>query len=428
MKHTLKKLSDTKVELSVTLDATDLKAARQIALVRLAKDTKVPGFRVGKVPPAVAEKHLSPMAIENETLENAINTAVIAIFTKEDFQALDRPQVDVREIKPGESAIFTATAEILPEVKLGDYKNLKVTEEKVTVTDKDVTEVIDRMRTSFAQKNDVDRAAKDGDEVTIDFEGKDEKGELVSGAAGKDYPLTLGSNTFIPGFEEGIVGKKPGDTFTLPLTFPKDYHAEKLAGVKVNFSVTLKSVKEISLPKVDDEFAQKAGPFQTVAELKADIKRELTEQKQQASDDKLKDSLVEQLVKTSQVPVPEILVKDQMQNIERDTVQNLMYRGLTLEQYLEQQNMTHDEWHEKELKDAAERRVQAGLALAELSKAEGIEVTKDELDKRHQEMLEAYKDEQIRKQLDTPEARRDLANRELTRKTVERLVALNKKK
>jgi len=426
MKHTLKK-SDTKVDLTVTLTAAELTDAKKAALAKLAKTVKVAGFRQGKVPPAVAEKHLAPGVLDSEVLERAVNKAVIEILNTEDFQAIDRPNVEVTKYEPGSELVFTASIEILPEVTLGDYKTLKVTSEKVAITAKDVTEVIDRMRTNMSEKQPVERAAKNGDEAIIDFVGKDEKGEAVAGAAGNDYALVLGSQTFIPGFEEGIVGKKPGETFELPLTFPKDYHADRLAGAKVTFEVTLKTLNEVILPTVDDDFAQKVGPFKNAAELKADVKRELTTQKERERDNKVKDQLVEQLVKVSTVPVPEILIADQQKSIERDAIQNLMYQGLTLEQYLKQEGMTKEEWQEKELKEAAVRRVQVGLALAELSKVEKIEPSKDELEARHQELLQQYPDPKLRAQLDTPEARRDLANRLLTEKTIERLLELNVK-
>jgi trigger factor len=239
-------------------------------------------------------------------------------------------------------------------------------------------------------------------------------------------PLFL---AFIPGFEEGLVGKKTGDVFDLPLTFPKDYHHKPLAGAKVTFKVTVKSVKGVQKPELNDEFAAKAGPFKTLAELKADVTRELTEQKEREAVDKMKDMLVEQLVKGSHVPAPDVLVDDQIASIERDFIQNLMYRGITLDQYLEQEKLTKEEWHTKELRPQAERRVQVGLALAELSKAEGIEVSREELDVRLQEMLQRYGNApDVAKQLDTPETRRDIANRMLTEKTVDRLVDINSKK
>lgn len=428
MKHTITHQSDTTVLVKVTLDAAELADIKQKTLARLAKNVKVSGFRPGKVPANVAEKNLDPNYVNNELLEDAVNASAVEVFTVAKLTPLDRPKVEVAKYVPDQELEYTATVEVIPEVKLGDYKKLKATKPAANVTVKDIDEVIKRLADGMAQKVDVSRAAKIGDEAIIDFTGKDEKGELVAGASGKDYALQLGSNTFIPGFEDGIVGKKAGDSFDLPLAFPKDYHHKPLAGAKVIFSVTLTAVKEVKPPEIDDAFAAKAGPFKTLDELKADIKRELSEQKEREAVDKLKDQLVEQLVKGSHVPAPEVLVQDQLASIERDFTQNLAYRGMTLEQYLEQQKLTREDWLKTEVRDQAVRRVQVGLALAELSKAEAIEVSKEELETRLSDMLKTYGNSpEITKQLDTPEARRDIANRVLTEKTINRLVELNTK-
>lgn len=429
MKYTTKKLSETKTQTTVTLDKKDLADAKELALVRLAREVKAPGFRKGKVPPSVAEKHVSTEALTNEILDRAINKAIVEAYTKEETQVLDRPQVDVKKFVPNESLEFSAEAEVLPEITLGDYKNLKVTKPKIAVAKKDIDEVLERMQLNFAEKKEVKREAKNKDEVWIDFHGTDKDGKDIPGASGKDYPLSLGSNTFIPGFEEGLVGKKAGDEFDLPLTFPKEYHASHLAGVKVNFAVKVKKVNEVVLPKLDDTFAAKCGPFKNATELTEDIKKELTARKTEEADNKLKDELVEKLVKASKVPVPEVLVGDQARNLEQDMVQNLMARGVTLEQYLTEKGFKDKEdWQEKELKEAAIARVQSGLVLAELTKVEKIEADKKELDERHAQMMAQYAgDENIRTQLDTPEARRDLANRVLTEKTIQRLLELNVK-
>jgi len=427
MKYTLKKLSDTKINISVTLDESELKTAKQRALKHLAGHAKVPGFRTGKVPTNVAEKNLDPMTVANETTEQAINIALNDIVSTEDIRVLDRPQIDIKDFKPYESMVFEADMEILPEITLGDYKKLNVKRESTKVTAKEIDQVIDQMRQRFAEKKEVARSAKDGDEVVVNFEGRDTKGELVEGAKGDDYPLVLGSNTFIPGFEEGIVGHKVGDEFDLKLTFPKEYHSDALKGAKVTFKTTIKKVNEVVLPGVDDELAAKVGPFKSVAEMREDAERELAAQKENAADEKLKDDLVGALVEASKIPVPQLLVEDQMKSIEQDSMQNLMYRGITPEDYMKSQGYKdHEEWHEKEFKTAAERRVKAGLVLAELSKIEKIQIAQSELEQRHNMMLDQYKNNaDVQKQLDTPEARRDLANRMLTEKTVDRLIELN---
>jgi trigger factor len=429
MKTTVKHVSDTKVELTITLDKDDLKAAEQVALSKLAKSVKAPGFRKGSVPPSIAAKHLDPEVLGQQTLEDALSKAVAESYTNEGIQALERPAVEIKKYVPGSTVEFTAEAEVLPKITLGDYKKLKTDKKNITVAAKDIDEIVERMRQGFAEKKDVSRAAKDGDEVVIDFVGKKDDVAFDGGTA-QDYDLTLGSNSFIPGFESGIVGKKPGEVFDLGLAFPADYHVADLKGAKVVFTTTLKSVKEVVLPEMDDELAQKAGPFKTVQEFRDDIKRELTAQKEREAGEAMKDDLVKQLVEASTVPVPDILLKDQSESIERDMTQNLMYQGLTLDQYLENKGFASKEaWLESEVREAAKKRVQAGLVLAELSKLEKIEATNKELDDHVSLYKKQYANNpQMAAEFDKPEARRDVANRLLTEKTVDRLVELNTKK
>lgn len=423
MKYSVKHLSKTKVELAITIDAKDLSEVKQLSLAKMAQKIKVSGFRPGKVPASVAEKHLEPASVSAQVAEDAANKFVIEAFTKENLQPLERPEVEIKDFKPGESLELTAVADILPVIKLGEYKNLGVKRAKATVTDKEVDEVIENLRRSHAEKTEVTRAAKKDDEVWIDFEGVDEKGQPVAGAAGKDYPLALGSNTFIPGFEEGIIGKKAGDSFELPLTFPKDYHHKPLAGAKVTFKTSLKKVTESKLPELNDTFAAKNGDFKTINELKADIKAQLMERKKQEAEDTYRNALLDAILAKSDVPAPEVLIQDQMQSLERDMQQNLLYRGLTLDAYLTEQKLTKEEWQTKELRPTAEKRVKIGLLLAELSKVLNVEVSQGELNAQFKQILQ--QNPSMKEQLNTPEARRDIANRLLTEKTLAQLVAVN---
>ena len=429
MKTKVENISETKVKLTITIGADALADAEKVALVKLSKDVKVDGFRKGKVPATVAAKHVNPQQLQEQLLDDAISKAVAESFVAEKIQALDRPMVEVKKYVPAESLEFTAEVDVLPKVTLGDYKKLDAKAEKVAVTDADVDEVIGRIQQGFAEKKSVERKAQEGDETVIDFVGK--KGDVAfDGGTGTDYTLKLGSNQFIPGFEEGVVGHKAGEEFDLNLEFPKDYHAKDLAGEKVVFTVTLKEVKEPQLPEVNDELAKKAGDYKTLDELKAEIKAEITQQKEREASDKLKDALVNQLIEKSEIPAPEVLVNDQMRSIEQDFSQNLMYQGMTLEQYVEASAFKDaDDWRENEVKPNATMRVKAGLALSELSKAEGITATDEEIDAHVALYKQQYgNNPEALKQFETPEIRRDIANRYVTEKTVDRLVELNAKK
>ena len=425
MKTKLKNISDVKVELTISLGAEELKAAEQVALTKLAKEVKIEGFRKGKAPLEMVAAQVDPILLNQETLENALSKSVAEAFLKEKVQAINRPEVDVKKFIPGTELEFTATTEIMPKVELGDYKKLGVKKEAVKVSKKEVKETIDRILKNFAEKKKVEREAKNGDEVIIDFLGKKD-GVAFDGGKAEKFPLELGSKSFIPGFEEGLIGKKAGDELSLDLEFPKDYHAKDLAGAKVVFEVKIHEVRENVEPEINEEFLSKLGDFKTKEEFEKQIEEDLKTQKQAEADEKFKDELVKKLAEVSKVPVPEILLEDQKRSIEMDMQQNLMYSGLSLEDYLERMGKTREEWLEKDVKEAAEMRVKSGLALAELSKVEKVKSDTKELDARITQLKEQYgNSKEVKKQLSSDDVRRNLANQILTEKTIDLLVEFN---
>ena len=425
MKTKLKNISDVKVELTISLGAEELKAAEQVALTKLAKEVKIEGFRKGKAPLEMVAAQVDPNLLNQETLENALSKSVAEAFLKEKVQAINRPEVDVKKFIPGTELEFTATTEIMPKVELGDYKKLDVKKEAVKVSKKEVKETINRILKNFAEKKKVEREAKNGDEVIIDFLGKKD-GVAFDGGKAEKFPLELGSKSFIPGFEEGLIGKKAGDELSLNLEFPKDYHAKDLAGAKVVFEVKIHEVRENVEPEINEEFLSKLGNFKTKEEFEKQIEEDLKTQKQAEADEKFKDELVKKLAEVSKVPVPEILLEDQKRSIEMDMQQNLMYSGLSLEDYLERMGKTREEWLEKDVKEAAEMRVKSGLALAELSKVEKVKSDTKELDARITQLKEQYgNSKEVQKQLSSDDVRRNLANQILTEKTIDLLVKFN---
>ena len=425
MKTKLKNISDVKVELTISLGAEELKAAEQVALTKLAKEVKIEGFRKGKAPLEMVAAQVDPNLLNQETLENALSKSVAEAFLKEKVQAINRPEVDVKKFIPGTELEFTATTEIMPKVELGDYKKLGVKKEAVKVSKKEVKETIDRILKNFAEKKKVEREAKNGDEVVIDFLGKKD-GVAFDGGKAEKFPLELGSKSFIPGFEEGLIGKKAGDELSLDLEFPKDYHAKDLAGAKVIFEVKIHEVRENVEPEINEEFLSKLGDFKTKEEFEKQIEEDLKTQKQAEADEKFKDELVKKLAEVSKVPVPEILLEDQKRSIEMDMQQNLMYSGLSLEDYLDRMGKTREEWLEKDVKEAAEMRVKSGLALAELSKVEKVKSDTKELNDRIAQLKEQYgNSKEVQKQLSSDDVRRNLANQILTEKTIDLLVKFN---
>lgn len=424
MKTTTKKLSDTKVELTVTLDAKDLQAAEEKALARLSSELKLPGFRKGKVPADVAAKHIPAQELASAALDYAVRTSVPAAFREAEQSPLIIPEVEVTKFVPHESAEYRATADIVPEIKLGNYKKLKVKPTSTEVSQADIDEVVENIRSAYAEKKVAKKPAALGDEVVIDFEGSKD-GEKFAGGSAKDFKLMLGSGQFIPGFEDGIVGHSSGDRFDLELTFPEDYHASELAGQKTNFNILVKQVNELIKPEPNDEFAAKCGPFKTMDELTADIKQNLENQNKYKAEEKLKDDLVAKLVEGSKVSAPDILIEDQLKLIRNDVTQNAKTRGLSFEDFLKQTGQTAEDW-EREAKKVAEARVKASLCLQVLARDEDITVSDSEVDAKIAELKTTYaKSKEAIKSLNDPNIRQEIKNRMTIEKTVDFLVSQN---
>ena len=425
MKTKFKKISDSRVEITVTLDKDDLKQAKDKAIEKLAKEVRVEGFRKGKVPTEVAKKFIPENDLNAETIDFAVRSTVIEAFNKEEKSPLVLPTVNVTKYVPDEMAEYTATADIVPEVKLGNYKKLGVKMTVAKVTEKDIKDVLENIATSFAEKKVTKRAAKLSDEVIIDFVGKKD-GEAFKGGSAKDYHLTLGSNTFIPGFEDGIVGHEPGDKFDLELTFPKDYGVSDLAGAKTVFEVLLKQINEVIKPTIDDEIAKKCGPFKTLDELRADIKKNLEAQNEHQAEEKFKDELINTLVKKSTIPAPEILIDDQVKVIRDDITRNAASQGKSFEDLLEESHQTLESW-EKEARKIAETRVKASLALQTVAIEQKITVSDDLVNAKIAELRDVYKKSpEAIKSLKDPNVKVDIKNRMIIEATLDYLVKTNK--
>ena len=425
MKFTTNK-KKTSVEFDVEFTSKDFEPARLKALTRLARDVKIPGFRNGKAPANVVEQHVDPNQLAMQTLDVMVREAIPKIYTEANVQPISAPNVDIVKFVPGEMAEVKITSDIMPEVKLPDYKKLKAKYDAPKVEAKDVDDVLNRIAESYAEGKAVKRAAKLSDEVIIDFVGKKDDVAFDGGSA-KDYKLKLGSGQFIPGFEDGIVGHEPGDKFDLKLKFPKEYHSKDLAGASVVFEVLLKQVNEIETPKIDDELAKKTGAFPTLKELKADIKKNLEAQGKQRADEAFKDALLDELVKGSKTEAPEALVEDQANLIREDILRNLQARGTTLEDYLKHSKQTKESW-EKDVKEAAKNRVIGHIVVAKLGEELKITVTDKEVEQQVAELQHVYaKSPEMLADLQTPEAVASIRNRIRVNKTMDKLADLNRK-
>lgn len=415
--------SKTEVVLTVIADEKELAPIKTHVLTHFQKSVKVPGFRAGKIPAEILEKNIEPSALQSQFLEEAIEQLYVAAAQDNKLRPVDRPQIEIKKFVPFTTLEFEAKVSVIGEITLPDYTKIKLAKPEVKVAEKEIKEVLTNLQTRLAEKKDVNRAAKDGDQVWIDFTGVDAKTkDTIKGADGKDYPLVIGSNTFIPGFEPELVGLESGAEKTFTVTFPKDYGAKEMAGRKVTFTVNVTKVQEVITPKLDDAFAAKAGPFKTMAELKKDITAQLSKEQQNQADRDYESELVKKISDKSKVDVPEVLVNDNIERLMRDLKQNLVYRGQTIQEFLDAEGKTEEAYRKEVVKPQAAERVKASLVLAEIAEKEKLDVTPEELEIRMQILKSQYQDPQMQEELAKPEARRDIASRLLTEKTLQKLV------
>lgn len=420
-------VNPTKVTVTVQLNAKELKPVKEDVVMRLGKDVKVSGFRAGKAPIAVIEKNLDESLLQSEVMEEAVNQSYVQVLGEEKLRPVAQPEVAIKKFVPFTDLEFELTIEVVGKMTLPDYKKMKVAKPKVSVTAEDIKEVLKSISEQMAEKKEVTRAAKNGDQVELDFKGTDSKGEAVQGAEGKSYPLTLGSNSFIPGFEDNLIGLKPNVDKTFDIVFPKDYSVSALANKKVTFEVKLTKIEELDAPKIDDKLAKKAGPFKNLDELKADIKKQLTLERENQAERDMENKLVQNIADKSKVAIPDVMIEEQLDLAEQEERQNLAYRGQTWEEHLKEEGVTEEE-HRSRNRETAEQRVKGGLVLSEIAEREGLDVTPKELDERIETLRAQYQDPAMQAELDKPENRRSVAMRVLTEKTLAKLTEYASKK
>ncbi len=423
MKTTIHKEA-TSVAINITLDGDDLESARLKALRKLSGEMKIAGFRKGKAPANLVEKHVDANVLAGETLDVAVRTALPEAFEKNKVRPLSLPKVEVTKYVPGEMVELVARADILPEVKLGGYKKLKAKRQEFKVTDADVKDVLEQIAKQYAETKVVKRKAKLGDEVVVDFVGKRD-GKVFEGGSAKDFKLELGSKRLIPGFEEGLVGKGSGDKVELDLTFPEDYPKAELAGAKVVFEVLVKQVNAIEVPKIDDELAKKSGAFESLKELKEDIRKNLTAQNERRARELYMDALVLELVEASEVEAPESLIEEHIAQIREDLRRNLAGRGSELEDLWGEDEEMKNAW-EKQAREAAVQRVKSSLVLHTLADELKLKVPREEVEQKVAELKEVYKkDAEFLARLDDARVQADIANRLRMEKTFDALLKAN---
>lgn len=385
----VEKLEKNMAKLTIEVAPEELEKAIEGAYQKNKGKISVPGFRKGKVPRQMIER----MYGKEVFYEDAVNALIPEAYEKAvdecEEEIVSSPKIEVEQVEAGKPFIFTAEVALKPEVKLGKYKGVKVEKADTEVTDEEVDKEIDKERESNARNIDVtDRAVKDGDIVTLDFEGFVD-GTAFEGGKGENYPLTIGSGTFIPGFEEQLVGAEIGKETEVNVTFPEDYQAEDLKGKAAVFKCTVKEIKEKELPTLDDEFASEVSEFETLAEYKADIRGRLEERKAKAAREAKEAAVIEEIIKDSDMEIPEAMIETQQRQMIDEFAQRIQMQGLTLEQYFQFTGASYDQMIEQ-VKPQAEKRIQSRLVLEAVAAAEKIEATEEDYEEELKSMAEAY--------------------------------------
>ena len=385
----VEKLEHNMAKLTVEVAAEDVEKALQAAYLKQRKQINIPGFRKGKVPRQMIEKMYGPEVFYDEAANNMIPDAYAKAYDESELDIVSQPKIEVVQMEKGKPFIFTAEVATKPEVTLGDYKGLKVDKVSTRVTQKEVDEEIEKERERNARTIEVtDRAVQDKDEVTLDFEGFVD-GVAFEGGKGEDYPLTIGSHSFIDTFEDQLVGKKVGEEVEVNVTFPEEYQAKELAGKPAMFKVTIKEIKVKEYPKVDDEFAQEVSEFDTLAEYKADIKKDLVAKKKEAAAAEKESKVIEEIVKNSEMDIPEKMIEAQAQQMVEEFAQNIAMQGISFDQYMQFTGSTVEQLLEQ-VKPQAKARIESSLVLEEVVKAEKIEATDEEFEKELEDMATRY--------------------------------------
>ena len=385
----VEKLEKNMAKLTIEVSAEELEKALQGAYLKQRGNISLPGFRKGKVPRQMIEKMYGAEIFYEEAANSIIPEAYSKAYDECELEIVSQPAIDVVQLEKGKPFIFTAEVATKPEVTLGEYKGLKVDKVSNRVTAKEVDAKLEEEQKKNARTVAVeDRAVQDGDEVMLDFEGFVD-GVAFEGGKGENYPLTIGSGSFIPGFEEQLVGAEKEQEVEVNVTFPKEYHSADLAGKDAVFKCTVHEIKVKELPELDDEFAAEVSEFDTLEEYKADIKTKIKEQKIAEGNRKKEDQAVEQAVANATMEIPEAMIDTQVRQMAQEFSQRIQAQGLTMEQYFQFTGMTADKMME-DMKPQAVKRIETRLVLEAIAKAENIEITDEKVDEELAKMAESY--------------------------------------
>jgi len=389
MSFTVETLENNSAKFTITVEAAKFEDAIKKAYEKKKGDFSVPGFRKGKVPQNMIEKMYGAGVFYEEAANICMPEAYDQAATESGLEIVSRPEVDVTQIEKGKDFIFTATVALKPDVELGEYKGVEVETTPVEVTEEDIEAEINKVREQNSRIIPVeDRAIEDGDIANINFEGFID-GKAFDGGKGEDYALTIGSHSFIDTFEEQLIGKNVGDEVDVNVTFPEQYQAAELAGKPATFKVEILSIKKKELPEVDEDFVQDISEFDTVEEYKEDVKKTITERKENAAKVEKENKIIEKIIEDSKMEIPDAMVDEQARMMVNEMAQNMQAQGFTIQQYMQMTGLTAETMAEQ-MKPQALKRIQSRLVLEAIAAAEKIEITDENVDEQLQKMAENY--------------------------------------
>ena len=386
----VEKLEKNMAKLTIEASAEDFEKAIQKVYLKARGKINIPGFRKGKAPRKLIEKMYGTGVFYEDAANDLIPTAYAEALKDCDLEIVSRPEINVTQIESGKPFIFTAEVAVKPEVTLGEYKGVEVEKSNVEVTDEDINKEVDKERENNSRTIDVDdRAVESGDIIKLDFDGSVD-GVPFAGGKAENYTLTIGSGSFIPGFEDQLIGTKIGEDKDVTVTFPEDYHEKSLAGKEAVFKCKVNAITVKELPDADDEFASEVSEFETLAEYKEDIKKKLTEKKEKEARAKKEAQAVEKAVENATMEIPDAMIDTQVQSMMEDFARRMQSQGLSLEQYFQFTGMDVKKMHDQ-MKPEALKRIQNSLVLEAVAKAENIEISDEKVDEEIAKMAEAYK-------------------------------------
>ena len=383
-------LEKNMAKLTIEVSAEELEKGLQEAYLKNRGKLSVPGFRKGKVPRQLIEKMYGPEIFYEDAANDLIPDAYVKAADESGLMIVSRPEIDIVSIEKGVGFTFTAEVALKPDVTLGEYKGLEVPASSIEVTDEEVEAEVEKERERNSRTITVEgRPVEDKDMTTLDFEGFVD-GEAFEGGKGESYPLTIGSGSFIPGFEEQLIGAEIGKEVEVKVTFPEDYHAENLKGKDAVFKCTVKEIKTKELPEADDEFAMDVSEFDTMEEYRADIRKNLLEKKDATAKAAREDAVIEKIIEGATMEIPDAMLDTQARQMLDEYAQRLAYQGMSMEQYMQFSGATPQGLLEQ-MKPQALKRIQSRLVLEAVAKAENIEISEEEMNEEMKKMAEQYK-------------------------------------